>query len=353
MKKFIRCFGLILVMFFAVTNVYATEVSMAGEDISDDGEYSSSRFLAGNVVTSDAIVDGISMLAGNEVLGNGKTTYGMYAGNIVVLNVSVEKDLFVGGNSIKIRDDAVIGRDLYIAGNTIKISADVTRDLRVGGSRIDSRGIKINGDAYLYGKTILMDKDTVISGKLTYTKDSKIEGLESAKVGSVKVVKDDSINIKFNPFVSVGEFISGFIGAFVVMLVLFYFIVNSKEKLDNVELDFKTILLDICSGLFVLIVVPVLAFIGLFTGFLIPLSVIALCLYGICIYLSSLIVYYIVGNKISNNLLGIDSKYLSLAIGILLVKLIKLIPYVGGIVTTIVILYGMGLICKYVRKRNK
>ena len=101
------------------------------------------------------------------------------------------------------------------------------------------------------------------------------------------------------------------------------------------------------------IVVPIISLIALFTWVLTPLALIILSVYVIGIYLSSLLVYYIVGNIFTTKVFKKDNMYLALVCGIILVKLIKLIPFFGGLIGALVLFYGMGLIYKFIQSRGK
>ena len=60
----------------------------------------------------------------------------------------------------------------------------------------------------------------------------------------------------------------------------------------------------------------------------------------------------IVGNAITTKLLKNNNYYLAIACGILIVKIIKLIPIIGGLVGALVLFYGMGLVFKYISSRG-
>ena len=334
MKKKILCLlGVMLLSMFISSNVYATEVFEADNNVTQKGDYSSTRFIAGNNVLSKANIDGISFIAGNEVRLEGKSSYG-----------------FVAGNNIIIGSDAIIGRDIYIAGNTITIDTNIKRDLRVGGELVDISGITIGGDAYIASEEIKLDKDTVVTGKLYYPEDAKVSGLKDAKVGSVKLMKSKDIETRDTATFKdkVMDFIISVAASFIVMMILFYLIPNTKEKLEKVDLNVSSILKLVGIGLVVLIVVPIIALIGLFTGVLTPIALITICLYVIFIYLSSLLGYYIVGNVIVSKTLEKGNSYLALFLGIIVVKLVKLIPVIGGLVSALLLFYGIGLIYKYI-----
>lgn len=352
-KKVLGLFSALLIAFMVTLNVNALEIVNAGETVVEEGEFNSTRLVAGNKVTDKSKVDGISFVAGNDITLEGSAPYGFYAGNIVTVNKEIERDLFIAGNSINIGSDAKIGRDLFIAGNTIKINANIERDIRVGGTSVDLSGITIGGDAYIDASEIVMDENTTITGKLTYYKDAKVTGLEKAKIGTVETKEFDEVVIEYSFMDRVYSFIIRVFAAFVVLIVLFYMLPKSKEKLDNIDLSFDNIAKTTGMGLVTLVIVPFISLITLFTGILTPLALIAIAIYAISIYIASILVYYIVGKELTKKICKNENKYLAIIIGIVLVKLIKLIPAFGGLLAALLLFYGMGLIYKFISTKGE
>ena len=353
MKKCILKFlVLFCVLVLTTSRVSAVSLAKAGDTVVQEGDYDSIRLVAGNKVVDKANINGIAFVAGNDVTAQGNSTYGFYAGNNININENISKDLFVAGNKIIISDDAVIGRDAFIAGASVTIMANITRDLRVGANIVDISGITINGDAYLMADNIKLDEDTVIIGKLTYLEDAKITGLDLASVGAIQKTPKVKINIKKNIGNSIMDVILRICAGIVIMLLLFYLIPKTKDKLDKTELKFEIILKTVCIGFLLLILVPMTFLLTVFTNVLTPFALILACMYGISIYLGTLLSGYIVGNLISKAIFNKDNKYLALVIGIVLVKLVKFIPFLGGFIGVICMLYGMGLITIWIKQRN-
>lgn len=351
-NKVKKILTLLLVVVLSITNVYALEVTEAGDTVTQEGEYDSVRLVAGNKVTNKATIDGLSLIAGNDLTLEGNVTYGLYAGNNITVNETIEKDLFVAGNNIIIEPDTKIGRDVYIAGNKVLIKTNLPRDLRIGSSSVDLSGITIEGDAYIASEHIILDKDTVITGKLVYPEDANVTNLKKASIGSIKVTKNKEVVIKTSFKDSIYDFVISYCAALVTMIVLFYFMPKLKDKLNKLELNIEPIAKTTGIGVLVLIVVPIAILIALFSGILTPISLMILALYISCIYVSHLLVGYIIGNIITTKYLKKENTYLSLVCGILLLKLIKLIPVVGSIISAITLLYGLGIISSLIKPKK-
>lgn len=146
MKKRLYTFIATVLMVLLVPSMVSAKVFVAEENSTKiDGKHNESKVVFGNTVYNSAEIDGLAMIFGNQVNGEGKTDIGGYAGNIVTISDDVKRDLFVAGNMITITDKAKINRDLFIAGNIITISSDVERNLNVAGSMVDLSGIEVKG----------------------------------------------------------------------------------------------------------------------------------------------------------------------------------------------------------------
>ena len=352
-RKILSLFLVLCMALIPVTSVNALKITEAGNIVNAEGNYDSTRFLAGNMVNDKSTIDGISFVAGNEVTVEGRSTYGFYAGNVLVVKGQVERDLFIAGESVNLLGTSSIGRDVYVAGNTVDIDGLIGRNLNAGGNVIDLSGAKITGDAYVAAETITLDENTVIGGKLTYDKSASITGLDSATIGSVEKADIIKESISYNPVNSIYSFVVSAVAAFIVLLVLFYILPKYKDSLTELKFDGSTIFKTLVIGLAVLFITPIACVIMAITGFLTPLSLILLALYVIAIYVAYLSVYYIVGNLLTVKLIKKDNIYLALALGIIVTKLVILIPYVGGFISLICLLYGLGLVFDFIKNSEK
>ena len=351
-KKFLKIISIIFLFVFSINTVSAVTISKVGDSVVEEGEYNSVRFIAGNTILNKANIDGLSFIAGNEITTEGVTSYGLYAGNNINIKENILKDLFVAGNKIIIYEDAIIGRDAFIAGANVTVMADITRDLRIGADNIDVRGITIAGDAYLYADNITLDENTVITGKLKYPEDAHIKGLDVAKVGEVITTKKVDVEVKKTYVSTIKNTIISICAGIIIMLILFYILPKTKERLDKVDLKIDVILKNVCIGFLILILIPMTVIITVFTGILTPFALILACIYGISLYLGPLLSAYVIGFVLNQKIFKTDNKLLAITIGIIIVKLVKLIPYIGGFIGVICLLYGMGLITKYIKSKN-
>lgn len=348
-KNFLKILGILLFTFLFIGNVNATKIVEADEYVSQEGEYDSIRLIAGNTLTNKAKIDGLSFGAGNNVTAEGEVTYGFYAGNVININEKVEKDLFVAGNSINIGSNTKIGRDLFVAGNSVVINTNVTRDLRAGGSSVSLQGITIGGDAYIEADRITFDEKTVITGTLYYPSNANVTNIDKASIGNIEVkevvVDEKEIERGIRGF-SIWMFVLFLAAAVITLLILLGLLPSLREKLDKVKVDFNEVAITSLIGFGVLVLLPIASVFTIFTGLLTPITLIALALYCVCIYLAPLFASYIIGSKINKELFKKKGLFLSVFIGVVLVRIVGVIPFIGGLIKFIVLIYGLGIICK-------
>lgn len=342
---------LIFLMMLFVPLFVNAKVMEADSSVKYDKKENTSKFIAGNDIINTSEIDGISFIAGNTVSTSAKSTYGMYAANSITINDEIEKDLFVAANKIVIDKNATLPRDVFIVGNVINIKSDIGRNLYISGSHVDLSGIKIKGNVNIYADEILFNEQTVIKGKLTYNEDAKVDTLKKAKIGKKEVTK--SVKVEETFIEKVYSEVESIIAGIITLIVLLGIFSSVRKSIDGVDIKFNNLCFKALIGLIVLIFVPFVSLIALFTGILTPLAIILLIAYGVAIYLSFLLVDYIVGKKLWALTKKKSNFIIEVIIGVLVMKLISLIPYLGGWLSFIVLLLGLGLIESLIQKTIK
>lgn len=339
-----KILGLIAVLiagFMTLTVNVSAAVVEAEENLIVRDSYNSSKFLFGNDVDVNANIDGIAFVAGNKVTTSAQNDYGFYAGNIVAISDNVLKDLFVAGNQILFSEDTIIGRDAYVAGNIISIAGSIGGTLRVSANTLYLTGVTINGNVYSAAEKIIMDETTVINGKFSYYKDTVVEGLDKATI-SETVKKDAELStVESSNGYTVLNVIFSIAAGLIVLLALFAVVPSSKDRLD-VKLSSGSVLKTIGIGFVALVIIPVLTIFGICIEVLMPLALIVLAVYVVALYLSFLFSGYVLGNAICKKFNN-SNIYLAMLVGVIIVKLLGLIPVVGIWFDILFLLYGLGL----------
>ncbi len=292
---------------------------------------------------------------------------------------------FRTGANVTVEPDEVISDELIAAGANVKISGDLKKGLKAFGANVAIPGA-VSGDVYSAGadidlsgtfnsKVTAVGANVVLSGtfdndvevataRLTLTPTAIIRAnlsysaavldrQEGSQVlGSVikkqKVLKTE----KAHEWRKKGEKAAmgaGIIFWFVstIALILVGLIIGSvfpKQTDRIVNVISQSPWASIGLGLVFLVVVPVAVVIALITIVGIPAAIIAGLLYAIIVYISRIYISLWIGRKILGTLRRrqMTSVFWPLVLGIVIIALIGLIPFVGWLFKLFCILISLG-----------
>ena len=346
MKKKLLSLVIFLMLLLVPISVFAEETDKK-ESVD---YYNHSYFEAGNELSVDKNVDGISFIAGNIVKFNGNSTYGALAGENVTINKNIEKDLFAAGNFVTIEKDATIGRDAYLAGTEINIKSNMNGNIFAAGTKVVLDNVEINGNVNLATNELIINGNVKISGKLIINEDAKISGEDKLSVISKDVYKSVSkVEIK----TTITNILLGLLTVIFTGILLAVIFPKLFTKLDD-EFNVGKVSKYSLYGFVALIAIPILSIVlmgtivGLTFGFIVLLFYILMLLLAI-VFSSYVFGKYIVTKLFKQN----DNLYLNIIVGISLFKLISYVPYIGGLIYFISFIYGIGLIINLFLNRNK
>ena len=344
MKKYLKLL-LLLLLIIPLFNVKAQsfgEYSETGNEITNHKSYNHSYFMAGNNINSDINVDGILFAAGNDVNLSSQTEYGFIAGNTIAISKENLKDLFVAGDIVNFKEGYHNGRDLYALGSTVNLAGNIDSNVFAAGSNITIANANINDNVYLDASNITIGDNVTINGSLKYNDDATINGLD--KLGSTSI--ETYTNKDFTQNTILDQTKSTLISIFSLLIVAFVIIKFKQDKvklMDEEKVNDDSIFKKALIGLGVLFCVPLISIILMVTIIGLPLGLIILAIYSIALYLSVLPVSYLIGKYFINKVLKSKCNiYLVFTYGIIIVKLISLIPWLGSVLYFLIMLIGLG-----------
>lgn len=359
MKKNLKFLFLTVVLCFIAINVQAKEInhfsSKADSEITLEDTYNSSVAVAGDDIELNAIVKGISIIAGNQIELTGETDYGIYAGNTIRLSGTVNNDIIIAGNLITSNNNAHFKRDTIIAGNDIEISGTFDRNISIYSSKVTFKNAVVKGNVKIYSEKVTIEDGTTINGNLSYPEDSIYKASADAKIG--KIIKTDAIQTTDdeNYFATVSSKIWSFVCmalVFTAMSLFFPNIFNKiTEKFEKTEIN--EIVKVFTEGLVIIILVPVISILLCCTMIGVPLGIILLIMYAVAIYLTTIFTAYLLGYKIWQKIFKKPANLLPIGIiGLFILMILNLIPGVRILVTIITILIGLGLIFECLKQKQ-
>ena len=348
----------------------ATVTVASGETVDDDlyvgantviidGTINGDLWAAGSTITVNGVVNGSVMAAGRTVNINGDVGHAVRAGGeTIIINGDVSGDVMVAGGDVNIASTARVGGDLLFGAGIARIDGLVMGDIKGGGSEVTiSNGVKGNIALKVESLTILPTAN--IQGDLTYTCEEEADIQSGAQIGGMTTHNLPEVKEKrakpfpFVLFSGIGGKVTGFIMALLAGLVI---ILLAPRRLTSIAESIRSRPGASAGwGALILFVTPIAAIIVCITIIGIPVGLIALALWGIAIYLAQIPVGLFIGRWIIGRFRGVEGKAImvgALALGLVILKLLRLIPYLGFFIGLAVILFGLGAVVVSERGRR-
>ena len=357
-------------------------------------------FLVAGLLPGVAISEGVLNLGGDVYLGDSDSTLStsvprdvFLSGFSVKLNADVAEDAHAAGFDVDI--DGIVGANLYAAGSNVRLDAPVVDDVTVAGftvrigenseiggntriaagtltieaplrgSLLASAGtIKLNnlieGDVRLAASDIIFGKNAVINGTLSYSSAEQIDipasviaadrvRYQRLKGGDmfrdIQETVDESIPELWPSMVArlTGLLI---VLAFLLIIaaVLLAFVPDTVERLRQraSEHAWRSLLYGFFGLSFLVGAIPV----SMITIVGIPLLPIAVLLLIVLWTLGYMLGVYVIASRIWQSLQvpaeAVLSKLLILASGFLAMLVVNFIPFIGWLLNTGVLFFGLG-----------
>ena len=347
----------------------------SGDNIRIDGNVNGTTFAGGSNIDVSGIIDGDLFVAGQNVTISGKVNGSVFtagqavnitgevgnnvfaAGQTINLGSLTKGSGFLAGQKITLEKDSKVERDLFTAGSQILELGDVGGSFYGGGDNVSLGGVvgknaKIEAtDVYIESATINGDLKYSSENKATISNDSKIVGkTDWDKVKPQQQQQQVNKPAVFSIAVLISTLVS-IAGAllvwFVIKLLRPRFWENLAEKI--ISNPFKSL----GFGALALIVTPSAILLLLVSVIGIPLALILGSLYAIALYISKIIAAVYIGTLIQNKF-NLTNKYrgvLGFLIGLIILSVLGIIPYLSILVYMYVIFIGFGSLVLYATKR--
>lgn len=342
MKKYFKCFILIVVMIMlSITTVNAKsskDLFQAGDKVSIENKLDGTAFIAGNEIKINNTIDGIGFVAGNKLTFNANQEYLVGAGNEITIDKDIKKDLFLAGNEIKINGNVL--RDAYLAANTITINGNLNRDNYIYANQVTLKGT-FNGNITIYATNINIE-GAKISGTLKYNKDAIVDGINDTIKTKTYSVNPNKITFKEYIYNIVSKYVHITILALVLVYICEKLFKKSLKQTDDLTVKKTAILCG--KGFLILIGVPMIALMLFMTGIFSSVGVIGGIVYGVLVYIANIFTAYTVANKLDKKYFKKNmNSYILMIVGLFIIYVLSYIPYIGGIVSLLSLLFGLGI----------
>lgn len=309
--------------------------------------------LAGNNVKHESPVsNGLLLAAGNTLQLNSETEYGFIFGNTIDFAGHSKRDLFMAGNIITLNREAEISRDVFAAGNELVVDTDINGDLAVSAEKVIIKNSKIGGNVNLDVAEVVFDGKVEIAGALTYNDNAEVTGLDNASYNSIEAYHVAEVNQAALVMAAIYGKILSVAGLFIVMAVLGAIYHKLHDKVAE-QSDANRTGMNLVAGLVVLVVVPVISLLLIMTIVGAPLAIILLALYVVMIYLSQGFAGVWLGHLIIEKVFKSKANiYAEAFVGILILGLLALVPYLGVATGFLGLVLGLGLILQCIKPQK-
>src|SRR5665648_309735 len=341
----------ILLMTFTTVAVLAFDVrrgdivTVASEEVID-----SDLYVAGGKIIIDGTINCDLIAAGKIIRVNGPVNGSIIAiGGTVDINGEVTHAVRVIGETLNI--SGTIGRDLLLAGDKVSLAstAEIGSDLLLGAGTALIDGL-IKGDINSGVESLTIASTASIQGKLTYISENEANIQSGAQIMGPITHQLPDIKERLTPAGLWGKVI-GFLMALVLGIII---ILLAPRRVKAVTESIRTRpWASLGWGAIILIFTPIAALIVCITIIGLPLGLITLVLYSIAICLTQLFAGLLIGQLIIGSSRGVETKAAlvgALALGLAILSLLKLIPYLDNVIGLATVLFGLGAILVSERK---
>lgn len=328
-----------------VRNLYA----ISGQLIVDANSSKDTVAIGGAVTINGSTAEDLIVFGGLVDIKNSVGGSVRVVGGEVKIDGQVGDDLVVLGGSVYISPNATVAGDLIIAGGNVVVDGSIAGDIRaaVGSLSINST---VNGDVGVKAtKRFELGPNADIKGNLDYGSTKLVVRDDNAKVsGNITFRKIEDPRQGMRLGWSVLSALAALLAALLARHLL-------KSHFDGPVMELKENLgLSLLTGLIVLIVLPIAAFIALLSMIGFYIGIMALLLLALVWMFGGLIGVAALGawvnEKVFNRPFQITN--VVLLIGVISVLIIKFIPLLGMFASFLIMLAGFGATTRAIRKKE-
>jgi hypothetical protein len=332
----------------AIATSSSGNLYLAGSTVRLESDVPGDLFAAGGNVTVNKSVGEDAVVSGGEVNVDAPVGEDLRAaaGNVAV-GGQVGGDAAIAGGKVNITRGAKIAGDAWLAGGEVRVNGAIGKELRVYGDEIVVAG-EVIGDARLRGRRIEVAPGAVINGGLQYTSPNDIVISPDARITG-KILREPApdrwITKEHRHGISIllsVVWLVGLIAAGTLLLLLFPNLTRRTES--NMR---AAPLKSLGLGSAILFAAPPIIIILFVSVIGIPVALVLLATYAILLLIGYLTMAAFIGDRIARLArksaeLTTGWRIASMALALILLTLVGAIPFLGGFVILIALLFGLG-----------
>ncbi len=299
-----------------------------GERVTVDGIVKGDLLVLADTVLIRGTVEGDVFAIGAQVDMRGEAKNIFVTGGEVFISGVSKHDLLVAAGKFFLHERARIGKDAFVAGGQLDIAGKIYRDLRIGG-----------GEVVLAPTALVKGKIDHTVGKLAISDRARVVGA----VTSFAQPKQSRRIAEFFGKVLVAKQIFGFLSMLLLGILAVVLFSDQVKTVANKMTD--KFWRSLGWGILSMILLPLAVVLLLITIIGIPVGIILFFLYIFAIYIAGIFASVVIGQSLLARL-GRPNVALiwSFVIGLIILKLIGMIPFVGWLIGLVLFIWAFGAV---------
>ncbi len=318
----------------------------AGPHVEISGIVNGDVYVAGGEVLVDGVVNGDVMVAGGKVMLSGTVSQdARIAGGQVTITGTIGRNATIAGADVQMTQTAKVQENLLVAAGNVQLAGHIGRDARIGAARV-TLSSEIERDLAVAAESVRLTAKAIVGGKLRYWSETAPSIDEEATVRGAVLRRPlpegwSLENARRGIFgmrimVAVASFLSTLIFGLLLLRLYPLFtlrVTAAIRERPGASLGWGTV---------ALVLTPIVALSFLVTLFAMPVGLILLALYLPIVYLARVYAMTCVGQFLFRRQSDPSALTWPFVTGLVLYSILSLIPVVGGLVTLLTILFGLG-----------
>lgn len=323
-------------------------VYLGGQVINVDGTVEGDLFCGGQDIEITGVVNGDVICGGQSITISGQVTGDVRVGGQTIrVNGSVDRNANLFGQNVTISSGSAILGEAIIGSQNADIDGSIAKKLTGGAQSITINGTV--GEVDVYVETLAIGSSAVIQKNLTYTSDTtaeigrkeSVQGKIVKKTPPADTKRDEGREKAWNAFWGSAR-IASLISQILLAFVIVYFL---PKRIKSAALLMQDRALPAFGwGALMLFLFPIVMILFVITIIGIPLAMVLLFLFIFSFFVSRVLAAMVVGRMLLQQFWAAkkENNYWTVAIGFAVLWLIYSTPFIGGLVSFLSLLWGLG-----------
>lgn len=317
-----------------------------GPHVEISGIVNGDLYAAGGEILVDGVVNGDVIVAGAKVILSGTVAQdARIVGAQVTVSGTIGRNATIGGADVHLTETAKVRDNLLAGGGNVQLAGSIGRDARIGAWKATFSN-EIERDLVVAAQSVRLTSKAMVGGRLRYW------GETAPSIDEEATVRGAITHRPLPEGWTIERARRGIVGMRVMAAAVSFLstLILGLVLLRLYPLFARRVTLTIRErpgpslgwGSVALVATPLVAISFVVTLFALPIGVILLALYGITMYLARVYAITCVGQFLIRRPADSSSLARPFVVGLVLYTILSLIPVVGGLLTLLTVLFGLG-----------